>query len=67
MDKTINKDFEIELETIAELLDKINQDDESQNDESQNDESQNEKIVWNLLSDTSTLKKSVKDYYLRFF
>ena len=61
MEKDLNKDFEIELETVADLLNRINRDDESQNDESQNEE-----IVWNLLSDTSSNKKSIKDFYLHF-
>ena len=61
MGRSIDRDFEIELETVADLLNRINRDDESHDDESQNEE-----IVWNLLSDTSSNKKSIKDFYLHF-
>ena len=59
--EALNKDFEMELKKIAEQIDRINRDDASHNDGSPK-----ESVVFTKLSETSPVKKSMKDYYLRF-
>ena len=61
MVRTLTKDFETELEEIAQQINRINRDDIKENNESHN-----EAIVFTILSETSPVKKSMKDYYLRF-